>query len=175
MIFRRESAARAEARRLYGQVVAQARQPGFYAGGGVPDSLDGRFEMVVLHMVLVMRRLKELGEPGAQLARRLSEAMVADMDANLREMGAGDLGVGRRVKRMAQALYGRAAAYEAALAGAPGGLDEALRRNLFGTVEAAPETVMRMADYVRASAAALALQPAAAVLAGRVDFPGPPR
>lgn len=172
MIFRRESAGTAEARQLYERIVAQARQPRFYAAGGVPDSLDGRFEMVVLHMVLVMRRLKQLGDPGALLARRLSEAMVADMDANLREMGAGDLGVGRRVKQMAQALYGRAAAYEAALAGTPADLAEALRRNLFGTVAATAEELERMAGYVGAAAAALAAQPAASLLAGRVDFAG---
>ena len=105
----------AVARRLYEAVVAQARQPVFFAEWEVPDTVDGRFEMVALHAHLLLRRLRD-GGPAADLAQALFDVMFADMDASLREMGAGDLGVGRRVKQMATAFYGRMAAYDAGLA-----------------------------------------------------------
>ena len=91
----------AVARRLYEAVVAQARQPVFFAEWGVPDTIDGRFEMVTLHAHLLLRRLKDGGAETAPLAQALFDVMFADMDASLREMGAGDLGVGRRVKQLA--------------------------------------------------------------------------
>ena len=85
-----------------------AREPGFFAWLGVPDNLDGRFETLSLHMFLVLRRLKSDSAAAATgLSRAVIEAFVADMDRSLREMGATDLGVGRRVKAMTQALYGR--------------------------------------------------------------------
>lgn len=169
MIFRRDPH-RAPAERLYAGVVAQARRPVFYAECGVPDTLDGRFEMLVLHAFLLLRRLKGHGPAAERVSQRLSEALFADMDANLREMGAGDLGVGPRVKRMAQAFYGRVAAYEAGLAGGPAPLAEALRRNLFGTVAPAPGQPERMAAYMSAFATALEGLPLAALLDGTADL-----
>jgi cytochrome b pre-mRNA-processing protein 3 len=114
-------------------------------------------------------------EPGiepaaAALAQSLFDAAFADMDASLREMGAGDLGVGRRVKQMATGFYGRAAAYEEGLAGAAE-LEEALRRNLYGTVDPAPAALAAMARYLRIAAESLASQPLAALREGRVEFP----
>src|SRR5512135_2803202 len=103
----------AEATRLYDAIVSQARRPEFYEGGGVPDSIDGRFELIVLHAYLVLRRLRAAGGAGEPLAQALVDVLFADLDASLREMGAGDLGVGKRVKRMATAFYGRIGAYEA--------------------------------------------------------------
>ncbi|MBX6322440.1 MAG: hypothetical protein IRY94_11480 [Rhodospirillaceae bacterium] len=178
MIFRRDPLREAAAR-LYAEAVAQARRPDFYESAGVPDSLDGRFEMVALHVFLIMRRLRGEGVQAEALSRRVAEDLFADMDANLREMGVGDLGVGPRVRRMAKAFYGRAAAYDAGLeeSAGPATLADALRRNLYGTVAAAPGQAERMAAYVRAAAAALAAQPVEAVLAGRVRFeagPAPP-
>lgn len=172
MIFRRDPL-RDAAGRLYAEAVAQARRPAFYESGGVPDTLDGRFEMVALHVFLLMQRLKGEGPAAAGLSRRLAEDLFADMDANLREMGVGDLGVGPRVKRMAKAFYGRAAAYEAGLGQPdPAALEAALRRNLYGTVVPAADAAGRMAGYVRAAAAALAAQPLAALMEGRVSFAG---
>ena len=128
----RPDPARHAAEELYAVVVAQARRPEFYRDLGVPDTVDGRFELVALHTFLALRRLRsKANAAGARQA--LVEVFVDDMDASLREMGAGDLGVGRRVKTMAQALYGRIAAYEAGLAGSEQALVEALRRNVFGT------------------------------------------
>jgi cytochrome b pre-mRNA-processing protein 3 len=159
----------------YRRIVAQARRPEFYAGGGVPDSLDGRFEMLVLHLFLVLHRLqRERGDPAcAALAQALADRVTADFDANLREMGAGDLGVGRKVKRMAGALYGRIAAYEAGIDGGEALLRQALRRNLFGTVEADEDQVAAMARYVLAGYELLGGCAAAQMVRGAVDFPLP--
>jgi cytochrome b pre-mRNA-processing protein 3 len=160
---------------VYRRIVAQARRPEFYAGGGVPDSLDGRFEMLALHLFLVLHRLKrERGERAcAALAQALADRVAADLDANLREMGAGDLGVGRRVKRMAGALYGRIAAYEAGIDGGEAMLRQAIRRYLFATVEPDEGQVEAMARYVLAGHGILAEIPAAALAKGAVDFPRP--
>jgi len=160
---------------VYRRIVAQARRPEFYAGGGVPDSLDGRFEMLALHLFLVLHRLqRERGDPAcAGLAQALADRMAADLDANLREMGAGDLGVGRRVKRMAGALYSRIAAYEAGIDGGEAILRQAIRRYLFATVEPDEGQVEAMARYVLAGHGILAEIRAAALAKGAVDFPGP--
>jgi len=161
------------ARAIYERIVAQARRPEFYADFGVPDTLDGRFEMIGLHTFLVLYRLK--GEPAATgLARTVVETMVLDMDRSLREMGAGDLGVGRRVKAMARGLYGRIAAYEAGVDGPDAMLEAALARNLYGTVAPPPAHLAAVAGYVRAQAAALAGQDLAGLLAGEVAFGPPP-
>ncbi len=157
---------------LYRAIIEQARAPGFYASLHVPDSLDGRFETVVLHLFLVARRLKSEGSEAASgLSRALLEAFIADMDRSLREMGAADLGVGRRVKSMAEALYGRIKAYEAALA-EPGDapLEAALRRNLYGTLGMPPLSDLAVvARYVRAQDRVLATQPLSSLLAGEVQ------
>jgi cytochrome b pre-mRNA-processing protein 3 len=171
---RRDSCA-APARSLYLAVVQQARQAGFYRDLGVPDSVDGRFDMIALHAFLVMRRLGAEGEAGRLLAQALAEAFVEDMDRSLREMGAGDLGVGKRVQAMAAGFYGRLAAYDAALAASEAALAVALRRNLYGTV-AGPDAawLAAMSAYVRREAAALAARPGADLLAGTVRFGLPP-
>jgi cytochrome b pre-mRNA-processing protein 3 len=141
----------------------------------VPDSLDGRFEMVALHCYLVLRRLRGAGVEPERISQALVDLFFADLEANLREMGAGDLGVGKRVKRMATGFYGRVAAYDGAQA--KGELAEALRRNLFGTVAAGPAEIETMVGYVKTAGARLAAQPLAPILAGRPDFGqtlGPP-
>ena len=162
----------APARALYGCAVAQARRPDFYRDLGIPDTLDGRFELVALHGFLLLRRL-QLVPDGAGLAQALFDVMFADMDASLREMGAGDLGVGKRVKIMAKGFYGRVDAYEAGLAGtAP--LAEALRRNLYGTVEPAPAALEAMTGYVRNASQSLVTQQDSDLLKGEASFPDPP-
>lgn len=167
---------RAAAQDLYAAIVAQARQPAFYAALGVPDTVDGRFEMVALHAFLVLRRLKETPAPGAALGQALFDAMFADMDRSLREMGVGDLGVGRRVKSMAEGFYGRIGAYDAALLlPADDALQEALRRNVYGTVKHGSSLAgaRALAVYVRASAATLAAQDLAELEGGRPRFTTP--
>ncbi len=110
---------RAETRRkageIYGAVVTQARSPHFYAALGVPDTPTGRYEMVTLHLVLVLERLRAAAD-ASPLPRMLVESFIADMDDSLRELATGDLAVPKKVRRAATGLYERTMAYRAALA-----------------------------------------------------------
>jgi cytochrome b pre-mRNA-processing protein 3 len=153
----------------YIAIVAQAREPAFYAVHGVPDTLDGRFELIALHAFLVLHRLRS--EASAQrFGQALFDVLFADMDRALREMGTGDLSVGKQVKRMATGFYGRVTAYQAGLAG-ESDLSDALRRNLFGTTEApAVEHLDFMAAYLHRQSHRLAEEPADAIADGRVCF-----
>lgn len=157
------------AERLYSAVVAQARRPEFYARLGVPDTVDGRFELIALHAFLVLRRLRADGE--AVAAQALFDRMFDDMDRSLREMGAGDLGVGRRVKAMAQAFYGRIVAYGAGLDHDGAKLADALRRNLYATAPPDPARLDAMAAYLRDAALLLDHGDPARRLSGAVAFP----
>lgn len=162
----------AEARALYAAIVAQSRQAAFYQHLGVPDSLDGRFDMIVLHAYLVLRRLRTMGPAGEPLSQALFDLIFADMDANLREIGVGDLSVGKRIKAMAQAFFGRVAAYDAALDGSDGAaLEAALRRNLYGTRPDIPEGVLpAMARYLAGADRDLKAQPDSDILLGKLTF-----
>jgi cytochrome b pre-mRNA-processing protein 3 len=168
---RRRNQASAEA--LYMTLVDQARQPVFYATFGVPDTVDGRFDMIALHAFLLLHRLR--AEPSASdLGQEVFDLMFGDMDRNLREMGVGDLTIGKRIKTMAGAFYGRISAYDAALAAdEPLVLEDALRRNLFrGTAPAAAQ-VAALAAYMRIQAASLADQPLDRLMAGAITFTQP--
>lgn len=157
-IFRR-SPPKGEAKDVYRLVLGRSREPVFYRDLGVPDTVDGRFEMVALYAFLVLRRLKGEAE-AAEFGQELFDVMFDDMDWSLREMGAGDMGVGKRVKAMVQAFYGRVAAYDKGMAGegeiAGEGLRDALVRNLYRTAQPAPETVARMAEHIWVEARHLA-------------------
>jgi cytochrome b pre-mRNA-processing protein 3 len=154
----------------YHRIVERSREPLFFARWGVPDTLDGRFEALALHGFLVLNRLKSAGPAAAGFAQDLFDAMFVDLDRGLREMGATDIGVGRHVKAMARSFYGRVRAYEEGLAGGDEVLTQALRRNLYGTVDPAPEHVGAMARYLRRQAAALAAASEATLLRGEVPF-----
>ncbi|MGH7001015.1 MAG: ubiquinol-cytochrome C chaperone family protein [Stellaceae bacterium] len=164
-LFNRKSRTAVQA--LYGAIVAAARNPAFYADWGVPDTLDGRFELIALHAFLAIRRLKQSADSAAY-AQALFDTMFADLDRNLREMGVGDLSVGRQVKTMAKAFYGRVVAYERGLAGSDS-LEDALRRNLYGTAVPDAAQLAAAAAYVRRQARALDAAPASLLLAG--EFP----
>ena len=157
---------------LYGVIVAQARREVFYRRYAVPDTVLGRFDMVVLHAVLLVRRLQS-AEGMQALGQGVSDAFCRDMDDNLREMGVTDLGVPREMRKLAEAFYGRARAYESALA-AEGdeALMAALARNVYAdgatAVAAAP-----LAHYVRAAAGMLWDQDDAALARGAAAFPDP--
>lgn len=142
---------RKAAEALYEEVVHQSRQPVFYLEAEVPDTVDGRFEMISLHAFLLMRRLKFDDSNMGELSQDVFDLMFADMDQSLREIGVGDLGVGKRVKKMAKIFYGRVVAYETALDGGDEALETALERNHYGTLEVPPkkESVVRLANYVR--------------------------
>jgi len=157
--------------RAYGTVVGHARQPVFFTDFDVPDTIDGRFELISLHAFLYLHRLKKEGDPGASLGQFFFDLMFADFDRSLRELGTGDLSVGREVKQMAQAFYGRIHAYERGLDdGGDAELHAALRRNLYGTAAPSDAGLAAMAAYLRDEAAQLARQDATALLAGTVSF-----
>lgn len=150
------SPTKANAHRLYAAIVSQSRRPVFYSDYAVPDTLDGRFEMILLHSFLVLHRLKQEKTPQAEnFSRLLIEALFDDMDRSIREMGAGDTGVGRRVKAMANALYGRLQAYETALVEQEA-LEAALTRNLYGTTTPQSEHLQKMVSYMLQTQAELA-------------------
>jgi cytochrome b pre-mRNA-processing protein 3 len=140
---------------LYAKAVDQARQAIFYSKGGVADTVDGRFDLLVLHMFLLLHRLGAEGAAMRGLSQSLFDLMFDDMDRSLREMGVSDMAVGKRVKEMAQAFYGRIDAYEPALAD-PEQLQVALGRNLYRGGEVAAETVQSMARYVQTQVDVLA-------------------
>jgi cytochrome b pre-mRNA-processing protein 3 len=156
---------------LYGAIVAQARSPAFYRDHEVPDTANGRLEMIVLHAVLVLSRLEAEGAAVRPLGQALFDHFCSDMDANLREMGVGDMAVPRKMKAIAEAFYGRKRAYEAALA-LPGReeLAAALARNVYGSASARVE---RLADYMRAAVCRLAAVDGAALQRGELAFPDP--
>jgi cytochrome b pre-mRNA-processing protein 3 len=161
---------------LYGQAVRAARHPDFFASYQVPDTLDGRFDLVGLQVSLLIRRLHRDADPrGAALAQAVFDAMFADMDFNLREMGVGDMSIARRMKAMWEAFHGRAQAYEIALtANDRPALALALARNVWrGTVEEGAAGPVALARHAFATEAALATQSLEDLLAARVDFPEP--
>jgi cytochrome b pre-mRNA-processing protein 3 len=154
----------------YRAIVERARDPSFFLDWGVPDTFDGRFEVLALHMFLVLGRLKAERAQTADFSQDLFDTMFADLDRAMREMGATDVGVGRYVKEMARGFYGRVVAYERGLAEGEAALADALQRNLFGTAPAAPGALAAAAAYLRRQAAALAGVPVAALLEGEVPF-----
>lgn len=159
---------------LYRSIVAQARQPAFYGGDGVPDTPEGRFELLVLHAALTMRRLRRDGTEGRDLAQALFDLMFRDLDRNLREMGVYDLVVPKRIRKMGEAFYGRAAAYDAGLdAGDDAVLADALARNLFDG-RAGAERLRAMVDYVRDCDRTLAAAGLASLAAGEPGWPPAP-
>jgi cytochrome b pre-mRNA-processing protein 3 len=165
-LIRRSSAPTINA--LYGAIVAQARKPVFYAGFAVPDTVEGRFDMVVLHLVLVLRRLRR--DAGlAKLAQGLFDSFCRDMDHNLREMGVSDLSVPKEMKRLGEAFYGRQRAYEEALSGNDAvPLAAALGRNVFSGDH--PRAAALLADYALRAAARLDATDAAALVRGQLAF-----
>ncbi|MDR3531662.1 MAG: ubiquinol-cytochrome C chaperone family protein [Rhodopila sp.] len=154
---------------LYGAAVSAARDPFLYGTLGVPDTLDGRFDAIGLYVYLVIRRLNADPEPGPTLAQAVFDAMFLDMDINLREMGVGDLSVGKRNRAMWEAFHGRSAAYAAAW-GDAAGLEAALARNLWRGAEPPAGSAVAMARLAVAQAACLAGQRLDALLRGDIHF-----
>lgn len=164
-----------DARRLYGLIVGQARAPRFYEDLGVPDSVDGRFELLLLHAFLVFDRLRAEGDDAQALSDSLFALMVYDFDQSLRVSGVGDLGVGPRMKRMGEAFYGRLHAYTTAAATGGDALAAALRRNLYGTCgEVGRGILSAMADYVLEERVRLRSLPLTALLTQADVFGAPP-
>jgi cytochrome b pre-mRNA-processing protein 3 len=158
---------------LYGMIVAQARSPIFYQDFGVPDTVNGRFDAIVLHAALFLTRIESETETVRSLGQGVFDAFCRDMDENLREMGVSDLSVPKEMRRMGEAFYGRAGAYRAALAAdGDAALEEALLRNLFGGRQEAA-AIPALAAYARAAVARLQETPSTAIAGGALDWPSP--
>lgn len=163
---------------LYGMIVAQARLPVFYRDYAVADTVNGRFDLIVLHLALVLDRLAQ--DPASQgLGQGVFDLFCRDMDDNLREMGIGDLKVPEEMRRMGEAFYGRSQAYLTAIPAAqqPGdgsrALIEALTRNIYGGAPSARAAAPRLAAYMLEAVRELKAQDTASLTAGTVRFPDP--
>jgi len=158
---------------LYGTIVAQARLPCFYRAYGVADTVNGRFDLLLLHMTVVLSRL--FTEDGLrELGQGLFDRFCGDMDDNLREMGVGDLKVPKEMRRIGEAFYGRSQAYMAALKAAQGaGLEELLARNVYSGSAPEKAAPRRLAAYMRQAHHDLTDQAAVALGAGELRFPDP--
>jgi len=160
--------------RLYGAIVAHARLPAFYRALAVPDTIEGRFDLLVLHVHLLFRRLAQGDEHCRAIGQGVFDRFLADMDASLRELGVGDLAVPKRMRAMGEAFYGRAAAYDAALGEAGDeALAAALHRNVYASDPDARRSAALLAHYVRSAASAMVVQDAAVIASGVVEFPMP--
>ncbi len=141
------------AQTMYEGVVRSARQPVFYEDMAVPDTVDGRFEMISLHCYILVHRLSQSDEPDKKkLSQALFDSFFVNMERSLREMGIGDLAVPKHMKRMMQGFNGRARHYEDAIMDKDK-LKEALARNVFGTITRPDDAILnQLADYVQKSA-----------------------
>jgi len=157
---------------IYGMIVTQAREPLFYRDLGVPDTVNGRFDLLVLHLWMVLHRLKSM-EGAADLSQALFDHFCDDMDANLREMGVGDLTVPKRMRAFGEAFYGRAAAYDLALTAGREPLAQALCKNILNGEEI--EKARQLAFYTEAAIAGLCGLDDATLQKGSWRFPSPAR
>lgn len=171
-LFSRRSRRTATIEALYGAIVAQARLPVFYLDYGVPDTVNGRFEMILLHAGLLLDRLSGEASAIRKVGQDVFDRFCQDMDDTMRERGVSDIKVPKEMKRVAEAFYGRQAAYRTALNGAnPQALTDALRRNVYAGV---PEHgAVRLAAYTRAVAEDLRRQEAGDLAEGRLAWLDP--
>lgn len=169
-LFNRNRRNEAIAYSLYGAIVAQARQPTLYTEFGVSDTLDGRYDMIVLHGFLLFHRLKTETEQNRAIGQAVFDIFLKDMDGTLREMGVGDLTVPKKLKKMAEVFFGRVRAYDEALtAGDHAALVAAIERNVFpdGAPEGAAE---QLALYAESSVASLAAQSLDEILSAELAY-----
>lgn len=161
---------------LYDAIVAQARLPVFYSDYRVPDTIDGRLDMIMLHTVLLLNRVSRGDEALRALGQAVFDRFCADMDDNLREMGIGDFAVPKTMQRIAGAFYGRAKTYEAVLGGDDSAaLVEALRRNIYVGRSDAEQAAQQLSRYALDAVRQLRDCTVEALLAGQLSFPVPPR
>jgi cytochrome b pre-mRNA-processing protein 3 len=165
----RRSANRQLIDRISGEIVAAARDPVLFTDYGIEDSLEGRFEAVTLHAVLVLRRLNRLDQPAPEIAQDLTDAIFRSFEIALREMGVGDISVPKQMRTIAGAFFGRAAAYDLALGGGAPALKAALARNVYD----GRKNPDRLARYVDLANDALVKVPLDAFTLGPVPFPEP--
>ena len=139
-----------DASSIYQAIVTQSREVQFYTKCGVPDTPTGRFELISLHSFVFMKRLKVIGGEAEALSQALFDYMFADIDINLREMGVGDIGVGKKIKSLAAAYYGRIKSYETALKKGERAIKDSLTRNLYCDEKPTERQLSAMTVYILA-------------------------
>lgn len=161
--------------KLYAATALQARNTAFFGPSRVPDTLEGRYEMIVLHVFLLMERLQGSEVETAQTARLLAERFVTDMDDCMRELGIGDTSVPKKVKRAAAGLLERCNDYRTAISAGPNEMSAALAAHVFdgSTDQHQISTTRKLADYARASAVMLSKQPIDELTASQPAFANP--
>jgi cytochrome b pre-mRNA-processing protein 3 len=171
--FFRKRPAEAAGAALYASAAKQARQPAFYLAMGAPDTLEGRFELYTLHVILLIDRLSGQGEQAAETSQAAFDAYVRGLDDALREIGVGDLSMKKKMKKLAGAFYGRLQAWQEASATLPdtAALQAVLARTTFEAAEGGDPAAL--AAYVAAARTALAAQPLDVLLSGEVAWPKP--
>ena len=156
---------------LYARVVQAAREPALYRDLKVPDTIEGRYEMIALHMALLLRRLQGQGRERLKLAQAILDYMAADFDRSIRELGVGDLSVARYMKRLGEGFYGRAGAYSEALERQDdSALSDALLRNVYAGTDPGQRILATLCGYVRRQAARLTEQAPESIASGEVSY-----
>lgn len=166
-VFRKDRV-RSQAETIHEALAEQARAPEFYGNAAAPDTPEGRFDMLALHMFLVIDRLRRGAPDTDRLVRQLQEVFFERLDAALREMGVGDLSVGRKIRALAEAFYGRYSAYQRGVADKTRALEEAIARNVLATEDA--DRAAPLANYVRAARTKLAEAPIGSIEAAIADL-----
>ncbi|GJL84946.1 MAG: hypothetical protein DHS20C02_07210 [Micavibrio sp.] len=157
------------ARQLYASAFNHTRMPCFYQEYAVPDTLDGRFDLLLLHLFLIINRMQGEGRKGAQLGQAMFDVAFADVDQGLRENGIGDMGLPKHMRRMMLAFNGRMHSYAEAVESSE--LDKTLARNLYGTLENPRADVLsRMSAYVTETMAWLGKQQSERIFEGQIEF-----
>ncbi|NIZ02226.1 ubiquinol-cytochrome C chaperone family protein [Thalassospira lucentensis] len=158
---------------LYTAMVTQARQPEFYSKLGVADTKEGRFDLILVHAFILFRRLK--AEDGDKdLAQEVFDVMFADLDQNMREMGIGDVGILKRIRKMSDSYHGRIVAYEEGMQSGAAELAAALDRNLYADTDVRDEQLMAVVGYVHDALTLLEQQTLSEIQNGKVRFPDVP-
>jgi len=162
----RPRAAQEQGRVLYAAAVERSRRPALYADLGAPDTVEGRFEIYTLHVMLLLDRMRGQGAAAARVSQALFDTYLSALDNALREMGVGDLSVGKKMRKLGEAFYGRAKSYESALGALPdrAPLEALIRRTVLAGSESADSA--GLTAYVVAEREGLAAQPLEALLEG---------
>ena len=155
---------------LYLATVEQSRTPTLYTDLGVPDTVDGRFDMIILHVMLLIRRLRGGGEAAGIVSQEVLNLMFADMDRNFREMGIGDMSIGKHVKKTAKAFYGRAEILEQGLEAGQDELCQALKETVLRSIESPEKKATALVNYVTATDASLENQTIECIVSGVLSF-----
>ncbi|MAK59399.1 MAG: ubiquinol-cytochrome C chaperone [Ponticaulis sp.] len=170
-LFRGKADRKSRARQLFDAVTAQSRRPDLYLSDGISDSFEGRFEAITLHSALLMRRLRQITPDGKPLYDQYGEIVFSSFDHAYREIGTGDLLVGKKMRKLGESYIGRIKAYDDALEQSVGTLEDVLNRNLFEGRSGVNEA--GMAEYIRHADECLAKQTDESLLRGQIDWPEP--